>query len=90
MNISGIAIAEAISLFAHTRLGHSVFERVIWCVKEQEKKVLDGIEKSKQGAAKRAGAIALMETIGLELSENLMRQGIELAVDYLRHAEGDA
>lgn len=90
MNISSVAIAQAIALFAHTRLGHSVFERVIWCVQEQEKRVLDDIEQAKRGAAKRAGALALMETIGLELSENLMRQGIELAVDYLRHAEGDA
>lgn len=87
MNISSAVIAELISAFAHTRIGHAAFERIIWCVQEQEKKVLDGIDKAKQGAAKRSGALALMETIGLDLSENLARQGIELAVDYLRHVE---
>lgn len=90
MNITSAAIAQAIALFAHTRLGHDVFERVIWCVQEQEKRILDDIDKAKQGAAKRQGALALIEIIGLDLSENLARQGIELAVDYLRHMEGSA
>ena len=87
MTITSAVISEAISIFAHSRLGQVTFDRIIWCVQEQEKRVLDDIDAAKRGAEKRAGALALIETIGLDLSENLARQGVELAVDYLRHLE---
>jgi hypothetical protein len=72
-----LVIAQAIQFLANIILGMSNFDRILGSVQRWA-------DAKVASAEKRHGVLAELEVIGIELSESLMRLGIELAVAYLK------
>jgi hypothetical protein len=73
-------ILEAIQAFANLILSSDVFARILATVERWADKEIDD-------ASKRAGVLAELEIIGLQLLQWEANLGVELAVAYLKKRE---
>ena len=79
--MSALIVTETISLLANLLLGSDVFTRILGSVERWA-------DKEISGAQKKAGVLAELEVIGLQLLEWEANLGIELAVAFLNKRAG--
>lgn len=79
--MSSLIVTESISLLANLLLGSDVFTRILGSVERWA-------DKEISGAQKKAGVLAELEVIGLNLLECEANLGVELAVAFLNKRAG--